>query len=603
MTMKHTIRFEPFGRRIQAEDGTTIFQAALTNGIQLRADCGEKGTCGKCRVIVDNPDHLSPPGESEQKKLKNRDATHRLACQAQIHGDLLVTVPEKLLLRNEVHGKTGVKGDFSLDPAVERITLDGAALKAAGQGDILSQVAKTAKAMEKEGPLEFQRLDTLARFSCNEAYNGPVTLTRHNRRGITAVTPGHAPQSLGVAFDIGTTTIAAYLCDLNRGKVLTAKAAVNPQRQFGEDVISRIATVTEDPDRLQAMSRLAATAMDDLIAHCLEDQGLKLESLDEITLVGNTTMQHIICGLNPQTLGLSPYLPMTRRALSVTAGDIGLNLPSGLPVYVFPVISGFLGGDILAACLGDLSHTREETTLMIDIGTNGELMLCNGDDLWATSCATGPALEGAQISCGMRASSGAISLVWADQDSIAYETIGDATPAGICGSGIIDAMAALRRTGITRENGHFNPEASGVRVDEKGLGQAYTLPRSDVQIQLKDVRQVQLAKSALFVGINALIEKSGVEKVDRTILTGAFGAKFNWKNAMDIGMLPPRACEGRVISQENLAGSGSIMALMDHKYRREIESMAPRVKFLDLAADPSFVMAFAQATQFPPLDQ
>ena len=599
MTATHTILFEPFGRRIQAEDGTTIFQAALNNGIQLRADCGEKGTCGKCRVVVDNPDHLSPRSDSEDRKLKKRDATHRLACQARIHGDLHVTVPEKLLLKNEVHGKTEIHGDFTLEPAVERRVLEAAELKIK---DTCSQLDTIAQALGETPPLNVVSLDTLSVLSEDEAYAGPLTLTRHNRRGVTIAHKGAFPESLGVAFDIGTTTIAAYLCDLDSGKILTAKAAVNPQRRFGEDVISRIAAVSEDPAKLMPMSRLAATAMDDLIGHCLDSVQLSRENIDEITVVGNTTMQHIICGLNPRTLGLSPYLPMTRSSLSITAGDLGLNLPKGLPVYVFPVISGFLGGDILSACLGDLSHTRPETTLMIDIGTNGELMLCNGDELWATSCATGPALEGAQISCGMRASSGAISRVWDDGTTIGYETIGDAKPVGICGSGIIDALAALRRTGITQENGHFNPEAPGVTVDDKGLGKAYTLPDSDIQIHLKDVRQVQLAKSALFVGINSLIEKSGVKKVDRTILTGAFGAKFNWKNAMDIGMLPPRACEGEVISMENLAGSGAIMALMDHRHRRAIEEMAPTITFLDLASDPAFVMQFADATRFPSLD-
>ncbi len=599
MSNTHTLFFEPFGRRITAETGTTLFQAALTNGIQLRADCGEKGTCGKCRVIVDNPDHLSPPTDAELRKLKGRDATHRLACQAQIQGDLHVTVPEKLLLRNEVHGKTNITGTFDLDPAVQRKTLEAKTLKAPG-AQATSQAEKLATALGRDS-LSIP-LNALSHLAQGEAYDRDLTLTLHKDRGITTIHKGIRPQSLGLAFDIGTTTIAAYLCDLGTGKVLAAKAAVNPQRQFGEDVISRIAAVTEDASRLQAMARLTATAMDDLIAHCLDEVSLKPEHIDEITLVGNTTMQHIICGLSPRTLGLSPYLPMTRKALSVTAADIGLTLAPGLPVYVFPVISGFLGGDILAACLGDLSHTREETTLIIDIGTNGELMLCSGNRLWATSCATGPALEGAQISCGMRASSGAVSKAWVEKGTIAYETIGDTRPAGICGSGIIDTMAALRRTGITRENGLFNTEKAGITVDEKGIGKAYTLPGSDIQIRLKDVRQVQLAKSALFVGIQSLIEKSGVKKVDRTILTGAFGAKFDWKNAMDIGMLPPRACEGEMISMENLAGTGAIMALMDHKRRTEIETMVPRIHFLDLASDPSFVMAFANATRFPTLE-
>ena len=606
MSIEHTILFEPFGRRIKAKAGTTIFQAALANGIQLRADCGEKGTCGKCRVMVDTPENLSPRTPSEEKKLKGRDITHRLACQAKIQGDLLVTVPEKLLLRNEVHGKTGIKGDFSVDPSVKRIFLTRNDLKTApGEKEELSQLDRLTQALAPRLPEQTPKtpecLHSLAMLSNDQVYDGPLTACVHKDRGIVALHKGECPQSLGVAFDIGTTTIAAYLCDLGSGEILVAKAIVNPQRCFGEDVISRIATVGEDHSRLAAMAKLAVGAMDELIAHCLQELNLDPNAIDEITLVGNTTMQHILCGLNPETLGLSPYLPLTRQALNITANDLGLNLSPSLPVYIFPVISGFLGGDILAACLGDLSHTREETTLMVDIGTNGELMLCSKDEYWATSCATGPALEGAQISCGMRAASGAVSRVWLENGQIAYETIGKSTPAGICGSGIIDAMASLRRAGIIRENGHFNPDHPQVTTDDTGLGKSYTLPDSDIQILLKDVRQVQLAKSALYVGIDSLIKKSGVKRVDRTILTGAFGAKFDWKNARDIGMLPPSACEGQVISQENLAGSGSIMALLDHKRRQEIQDLAPQVSFLDLASDPSFVMQFAQATQFPKL--
>jgi uncharacterized 2Fe-2S/4Fe-4S cluster protein (DUF4445 family) len=271
-------------------------------------------------------------------------------------------------------------------------------------------------------------------------------------------------------------------------------------------------------------------------------------------------------------------------------------------VFIFPVISGFLGGDILAAGLGDLSHTRKETSLIIDIGTNGELMLCTGNQIWATSCATGPALEGAQISSGMRAATGAVSRVWVDNGAIIHETINQAPAIGICGTGVIDILAAMRKTGTIREDGKFDSDKPGVTTDDNGTGRAFTLPGTDVRFVLKDVRQVQLAKAALSVGIQMMLEKAGVTRVDRTILTGAFGAKFDWENARDIGMLPPIICENEMIAAENLAGTGAVMVLLNKTYETEVRTMARQVTFIDLASEPGFVERFSAATRFPSLD-
>jgi uncharacterized 2Fe-2S/4Fe-4S cluster protein (DUF4445 family) len=392
------------------------------------------------------------------------------------------------------------------------------------------------------------------------------------------------------------------MCDLAAGTILSAKAMVNPQRRYGEDVISRISAVNDNPDALAAQQRLAAGAMNHLMDSCLEETGQSRDTIDRITVVGNTTMQHLFAGLNPHTLGTAPYLPVFQDALVPTCKDLGLHAAENVPVFIFPVISGFLGGDILAACLGDLSHTREKTSLIIDIGTNGELMLCTGDQIWATSCATGPALEGAQISSGMRAATGAVSRVWVDNGAIIHETINQAPAIGICGTGVIDILAAMRKTGTIREDGKFDPDKPGVTTDDNGTGRAFTLPGTDVRFVLKDVRQVQLAKAALSVGIQLMLEKAGVTRVDRTILTGAFGAKFDWENARDIGMLPPMVCENDMIAAENLAGTGAVMALLNKTYETEVRTMARQVTFIDLASEPGFVERFSAATRFPSLD-
>jgi uncharacterized 2Fe-2S/4Fe-4S cluster protein (DUF4445 family) len=604
--MTCTVIFDPFGRRVTVPAGTTLFQAALSKGILLRSDCGEKGLCGKCRVMVDHPDRLSPCTGQEEKLLKAKCPDHRLACQAQVlKGPLRVTVPDHLIAGNEVFGKTGIQGKFPVDPVVRRFPLAAKEIKSAQGPEILSQAEKICRAVADRysETITFQARAPMARLSDPAIYDKDLTVVTQAENRVTAIQSGLHPHGTGIAFDIGTTTIAAYLCDMAGGTILTARAMVNPQRRYGEDVISRISSVSKNPETLAAQQQLAAGAMNQLIDTCLKETGRDRDTIDRITLVGNPTMEHLAAGLNPHTLGMAPYLPVFQQALVVTCKDLGLHAGETVPVYIFPVISGFLGGDILAAGLGDLSHTRKDTTLIIDIGTNGEIMLCVGGRLWATSCATGPALEGAQISSGMRAATGAVSRVWVNDGQIRHETINQAPAMGICGTGVIDILAAMRKTGTIRENGSFDPDKPGVTGDENGPGRVFTLPGTKVTFILKDVRQVQLAKAALHVGIELLLEKAGVNRVDRTILTGAFGARFDWKNARDIGMLPPIICENEMIAAENLAGTGAVMALLNHGYQKEVQNMARQVRFLDLASEPGFVDRFSAATRFPSLTQ
>jgi uncharacterized 2Fe-2S/4Fe-4S cluster protein (DUF4445 family) len=296
---------------------------------------------------------------------------------------------------------------------------------------------------------------------------------------------------------------------------------------------------------------------------------------------------------------------------AISAGDLGLDIDPASPVFLMPVISGFVGGDTMAAILADRPHERDDITLIVDIGTNGEVVLGNREQLWVTSCATGPALEGAQISSGMRAVSGAIHRAWAEEgrNRMAYDILGNKgshRPMGICGSGVIDAIAALRQMGVVLTNGRLKEEKAGVTSDQKGVGQRYTIAGSDqsatgadIAITLKDVRQIQLAKGALSTGIEFLMRKAGIENIDRTILTGAFGARFNWRNALAIGMLPPAVAQGEVIPRDNLAGVGVVMALLDKKLRLEARELCRRIRYLELASEPDFARAFARATAFP----
>ncbi len=632
MTEIIDISFTPFNKRVKVRAGTTVADAADAHNVPIRSDCGKNGICGKCRVEVDDPSGLTPVGKTEAKMLSEQDlaGSIRLACQARITGPVTITVPDDAAMNGDVEGKPTLLGDFCIDPAVRRFFVSTDRILQTDQGmglslseRIVEQVNKTAS--EK---IRFQTrysLDSLSRVDMRLPF---VTVVHHFEKGVISLCKGSVETSLGIAFDVGTTTLAAYLCDLVNGKILTSRAMVNPQRRFGHDVISRIASVIEDeanlekrllernllnryqnsgvPEKpvLEKMRNEVIAAMDELAGECLKEAEFERGEIHEVTVAGNTTMQHIMAGFNPKSIGVSPYLPVTRAPVLTDAVEIGLDLSPGTPVYMFPIVSGFLGGDIMAACLADESYKRKDTgtTLIIDIGTNGELLLVSENGIWGTSCATGPAFEGAQISCGMRASAGAVNRVYLVPKSggrIEFDTISHADPVGICGSGIIDALAAMRKAEIIRENGTFDPDKPGVVSDEKGLGKAFYLPGTDIHVTLNDVRQVQLAKAALFVGIESLLEQAGVEKVDRTLLTGAFGTGFNQQSARDIGMLPDVICSTGIDTTPNLAGAGAVMALFDKNKRTDIQAVFQNIQTLDLNRVPDFVSKLSKATKFP----
>jgi len=526
--------------------GRTIMDAAAEQDINLRSDCGGKGLCGKCVVEVTPEDHVSPLTENEIKALAadSIDKGGRLACQAAVMGKLSVSVSESVLDSQEAIGK-------SLNGTIR--TVDG----------------------------------------------------RSGRTG------SHAPGTLGIAIDIGTTTLALYLCDLNSGEILHSAAEANPQRRFGEDVISRIAYCNDHDGGLEAMRRVIIDEINRLIDICLGITGARRDAIAKATVVGNTTMQHLFAGWHPGQLGKSPFMPESCDARDFSAAELGLALPESCRVHMFPVISGFVGGDTVGVMLSEKPYLKDEISLIIDIGTNGEIVLGNRDSIWVTSCATGPALEGAHIVCGMRASSGAIDTVHIDPDNyrVDYTVIGrkSGTDAkGLCGSGIIDVVAEMVKTGLIIPSGRLCEGLPGIHEDGNGIGREFDIVAGDdssgrgrVVLTLGDVRQVQLAKAALATGIKLLMKKAGVDAIDRLVLTGAFGAHFNWKNAVVIGMLPDLVCEAEISTVANAAGRGAMLALLDEREKEEIQEAVGRVQLLELAEDPGFAMEFAFQTSFP----
>ncbi|MBC2745191.1 MAG: DUF4445 domain-containing protein, partial [Desulfosarcina sp.] len=615
ITATQQIKFEPAGLKVPLDEGKTLQEVATNHSIDIRADCGGMGICGKCRVIVQPKENFCPPTDSELDVLTPDQIADgfRLACQAHATGKGTVTIPDTLAESAETRGKTGIAGTYPVDPMIRRLTMDGRSpdLKKDNTPESLTDWLASQANDPAATTADIASLRRLGRYHDSlKAF----TLVVHEETGIRRIMEGKKTASLGFAVDLGTTSVAGYLCDLKTGTLLVADACVNPQRRFGEDVISRISRINEKDEHLDQFQRLAAEGINFLMTRCLEQVDATSEDIDEVTVCGNTTMEQVFAGLHPHGLGVFPYFPLTLTPPVFNAGDLGLAIDPAVPVFLMPVISGFVGGDTMAAILADRPHERDEITLIVDIGTNGEVVLGNRDGLWVTSCATGPALEGAQISCGMRAVSGAIHRVWPDESNshVAYDVLGTKgknRPMGICGSGVIDAIAALRHIGAILPSGRLDEKIDGVVSDKEGVGRHYTIADndqtatgSDISVTLKDVRQIQLAKAALFVGIEFLMRKAGIKKIDRTILTGAFGARFNWKNALAIGMLPPAVAEGEVIPKDNLAGVGVVMALLDKKLRAEARSLCRDIRYLELASEPDFAMAFAKATAFPKIE-
>ncbi|MHC1724788.1 MAG: ASKHA domain-containing protein [Syntrophobacteraceae bacterium] len=561
--MEHRIVFEPAGLARDAAEGETVAEAARALGAPLRSDCGGKGTCGKCRITALPPDSLSPLCDEERNALTPEEIASglRLGCKAGIVGPIFISIPAEFLEDGRTFGKTLLQTSCPAGLAVERVE--------------------------------------------SAPENAPEVIHGTQRR------------SLGIALDIGTTTLAAYLCDLRSKEILDCDAHANPQQVFGADVISRIAYADEHEDGAARLREILAGAVDLLIGRVLGRAGAVREEVDEVVAVGNTTMQTIFAGFHPHSLGVAPYLPVIRGPRDFSASEIGIHLNPGTNVHLFPVISGFLGGDTVGAILSERPHERSEVSLIIDIGTNGELVTGNNKGLWATSCATGPAFEGAHISHGMRAAPGAIYKVEIDSSTleVSCRVLGDdldpdIKPRGICGSGIIDALACMRRAGLLLPSGRMSEKFDCIECDHNGIGRKFVLAPPEksatgrgIAVTLQDIRQIQAAKAALFTGIRLLVQKAGVDRIDRLVLTGAFGARFDWRNAVAIGMLPRIWPETRVEAVENAAGAGAVRALLDRKSRKEAQGLAETVRFLELAELPEFQEEFPFAMSFPDLDQ
>ena len=626
------IVFSPAGKRGRFPLGTPVLQAARSLGVDLDSVCGGRAICGRCQVvvtegklvrhgIVSRAENLSAAGDVEvhYDRIKGLKAGHRLSCQATIQGDIAVDVPPGSQVHRQVVRKPYQVQDINRDRVVHPYYVE---VRQADMGDPSGDLERLREALLKEWGIETQYWDLRVTQQLQKVLregDWKVTVAIHGGNEIIAIWPGFKGDLYGVAVDIGTTTIAAYLCDLSSGEVLASAGRMNPQIRFGEDLMSRVSYIMMNEGGEKDLTRVVREAINELVIDVTAGVDLQAEDVLEMTLVGNPVMQHLVLGYDPRELGQAPFALASDSAVHIPARDLDIKIHPGGYAFALPCIAGHVGADMAAVLLAEAPYKSDKISLIIDIGTNAEMVLGNGERLLAASSPTGPAFEGAQITSGQRAAPGAIERVRIDRETLQprFRVIGsdlwsdqagfeESLPAGgvtgICGSGIIEAVAELFLAGVIDTDGKFNSAmaARSARVIKAGRSCSYLLSAGEpaIFIQQSDVRAIQLAKAALYAGARLLMEKLGVKKVDRIRLAGAFGAHIDVKYAMVLGMIPDCALE-QVSSAGNAAGTGAIIALLDCNARREVQRQVARVEKIETAMEARFQHHFVAAMAIP----
>jgi len=626
------IVFSPSGKHGQFPVGTPVLQAARELGVDIDSICGGRALCGRCQVepvegnfakegIVSSPDHLDGLTEDELYALENGQllAGNRLSCRAKILADVRIDVPPASQVHQQVVRKEYDARPIELDPLVHLYFTQVAEpdLKHP-EGDL----QRLLKALEKDWGLAELDCDFSVLQSLQSALRDgqwQVTVAVRDGTRIVAIWPGLQEHLYGAAVDVGSTTIAVHLCDLSSGDVMSSAGAMNPQIRYGEDLMSRVSYAMLNPQGAGQMTAAVRSAINELLAKVIDRAKTDVSQVLEITLVGNPIMHHLLLGLDPTPLGSSPFALATSRSTELPATELGLQLAAGTRAYILPCIAGHVGADTAAVMLAETPWQLDEMSLIIDVGTNAEIVLGNRDRIMATSSPTGPAFEGAQISAGQRAAPGAIERVridpktlepkfkviggqlWSDDPGFKDE-LGEQEVTGICGSGIIEAIASMYLAGIIRPDGVIDGSTAkrNPRIESSERTFSYLLHKGqpDIRILQADVRAIQLAKAALYAGARLLMDHMGVETVDRIRLAGAFGSHIDVKYAMVLGLIPDCDLE-KVSSANNAAGTGARIALLNKASRREIEKRVREVEKIETAIDESFQDHFVEALGIP----
>jgi uncharacterized 2Fe-2S/4Fe-4S cluster protein (DUF4445 family) len=544
----------------------------------------------------------------------------RLSCQAKILGDVVIDVPPESQVHRQVVRKDAEHRDITLDTSVHLYFVE---VREADMHEQKGDLERVADALEDEWGLKDLSCDVAVLPELQQTLrkdNWQVTVAIHNGKKIVAIWPGLKHDAYGVALDIGSTTIAAHLCNLTSGAVEQSGGIMNPQIRFGEDLMSRVSYVMMHPEEgAEGMTRVVREGINELIASITAEAGIEPADVLDLCVAGNPIMHHLFLGLNPVELGGAPFALVTDRALNLQARDLGLNVNAGASVYVLPCIAGHVGADAAGVILSEEPHLQDEMALVVDVGTNAEIVLGNRERLLACSSPTGPAFEGAQISSGQRAAPGAIervridpetlesrirvigSDIWSDEPEFAEATAGFGVN-GICGSGIIEVVAELYLAGVITEDGVIDGSLAekSERIIPDDRTWSYVLYEGEQRITVtqNDVRQIQLAKAALYAGIKLLMDKAAVTSVDKIRLAGAFGSHIDSKHAMTLGLIPDCKLEN-VASAGNAAGTGARIALLNVKARREIEAVVRSIEKIETAIEPKFQEYFVGAMAFP----
>lgn len=628
----HLVVFTPSGKRGRFAEGTPVLEAARILGVDIDSVCGGRGICGRCQInltvgefakhgVVSRENSLSPfaKGEEKFKARRGLQDGRRLSCHAQLMGDVIIDVPPSSQVHRQVIVKKVDDRKIEMDPAIR---LHFVQVQEPDMHNPSGDFERLELALNQQWGLTELECDlrTLQVLQKNlREGNWNVTVSVHRNKRITKIWPGFHNRAYGLAVDVGSTTIAMHLCDLSSGDVVASAGMMNPQIRYGEDLMSRVSYIMMNPGGDKLLTESVRQGINELIEEVTQQADINPADILNAVFVGNPIMHHLLLGIDPTELGGAPFALTTNSSLTLWASEIGLTSNPDGRVYFLPCIAGHVGADTAAVILAEAPHLQRQVTLIVDVGTNAEIVVGNSDRLLAASSPTGPAFEGAQISCGQRAATGAIERVridpetleprfkvigsdlWSDEEGFDEETAKSGIT-GICGSGIIEVVAEMYLSGILSVDGVIDGSmaAKSPRVVADGRTFSYVIREGEsaLKIYQTDVRAIQLAKAALYAGAKLLMDKFGVETVDRILLTGAFGSHIDTKYAMVLGMIPD--CDLKnVHGVGNAAGVGARIALLNNKSRTEIEDVVNTVEKIETAVEPKFQEYFVDAMAIP----
>ena len=627
--------FTPSGKRGRFPVGTPLLQAARYLNVDIDSVCGARGICGRCQIFVSEgefakfgitstADSLEPITAPELKFAERRGLKpgRRLSCHTKVLNDIVVDVPAESQVHHQMVRKDAEHHDIDINPLVRLYYVE---VQEPDMHDPSGDLRRLLNALEADWQLLNLSYDVALLATIQPILrvgNWGVTVAVRQGKQIVALWPGLKDRIFGVAVDVGSTTIAAHLCNLSSGEVVASSGVMNPQIRFGEDLMSRVSYVMMNPGGEVDMTNAVREAINGLVTDLVKQVECEAADLLEITFVANPIMHHLLLGINPIELGGAPFALATDMAVNILARDMGVNLNPQARAYLLPCIAGHVGADTAGMVLAEEPYNHDEMTLLVDVGTNAEIVLGNRHRLVACSSPTGPAFEGAQISCGQRAAAGAIERIridpvtleprfqviscelWSDEKG--FDTAIEKTGiTGICGSGIIEVVAEMYLAGVITQDGVVDGSlaATNPRIQPDGRTFSYeimpsTETRGAVKIMQNDIRAIQLAKAALYAGVKLLMQYQQVDKVDRIRFAGAFGSHIDVKYAMVLGLIPDCALN-EVSSAGNAAGTGARIALLNEASRAEIEQVVRSIEKIETAVEPDFQQLFIDAMAFP----